>query len=337
MSKSESEINVSNQPVGLDVGTSRIVAARAADNKKYQYESELNAFLTLPYSKLAESLLQRERVFHEVQGQEILVVGNDAQRFAEVFHVETRRPMRNGVLNPQEPHSLGVLKRIITKLLGKPAAEGHKVFFSVPSATAEGEGGIAYHEASIRQILTELGYDATPIAEGLAVVFGELGSSNYTGIGISCGSGLCNVCLAVLSVPVITFSVPRAGDYIDNKAAEVTGELATRLRIQKEQSFFLNGLNGDRVQNALTVYYQEMITHLVETLRSHIAATQRLPKLDQAIPLVLAGGTAMPRGFLDHFNKVLNASNFPVKLSDIRMSADALNSTARGALMAALC
>ena len=335
--ETETQTTTTAQPFGLDIGTSRIVAARSLENRKYQYESELNAFLTLPYSKLAESLLQREKVFHEVLGPEILVAGNDAQRFAEVFHVETRRPMKNGVLNPQEPHSLAVIRRIITKLAGKPAVPNQKVFFSVPAATAEGEGGITYHEASIRQILTDLGYDATPIAEGLAVVFGELGNSNYTGIGISCGSGLCNVCLAVLSVPVISFSVPKAGDYIDNKAAEVTGDIATRLRVQKENGFYLNGMNGDRVQNALTVYYHEMITNLVETLRSHISATQRLPKLDQAIPLVLAGGTAMPKGFLDQFGKVLNSSNFPVKLSDVRMSSDALNSTARGALMAALC
>ena len=44
------------QPLGLDVGSSRIVAARTAD-KKYRYEAQLNAFITLPYSKLAESLL----------------------------------------------------------------------------------------------------------------------------------------------------------------------------------------------------------------------------------------------------------------------------------------
>ncbi|HEY1339145.1 MAG TPA: hypothetical protein VGF59_16650, partial [Bryobacteraceae bacterium] len=59
------------EPLGLDVGTSRIVVARSA-GKKYEYEAQLNAFLTLPYSKLAESLLQRENVFHEVQGSDIL-------------------------------------------------------------------------------------------------------------------------------------------------------------------------------------------------------------------------------------------------------------------------
>lgn len=324
------------QALGLDVGTSRIVVARNAE-RKYQYEAELNAFVTLPHTKLAESLLQRENVFHQVQGSEIVVAGNDAQKFAEVFHAETRRPMRNGILNPHEPHGLAVVRRIITKLVGKAATEGQKIFFSVPSAGPDGEGGITYHEASIRQILSELGYDATSIAEGLAVVFGELGGCNYTGIGISCGSGLCNVCLAVLSVPVISFSVPKAGDYIDVKAAEVTGELATRLRVQKEESFHLNGMNGDRIHNALTVYYEEMIAGLVEALRGHISATQRLPKLDQAIPLVLSGGTAMPKGFLDLFGKALRTSDFPVRLSEVRMSADSLNSTARGALMAALC
>jgi hypothetical protein len=332
MPKSEETI----QPIGLDVGTSRIVAART-DAGKYEYDTQLNAFLTLPYSKLAASLLQRENVFHEVKGAKIVVAGNDAQRFAEVFHAETRRPMLNGVLNPNEPHSLAVLGWIIGRMLGKAECPGQKVYFSVPAAVPNEKTGGSYHEASIQKILDDLGYEGTPIEEGLAVVFGELGSSNYTGIGISCGSGLCNVCLAVLSVPVISFSITKAGDFIDTQAALVTGEVATRLRIQKEQAFHLNGMTADRVENALTVYYNEMIGHLVETLRGHIAGSQRLPKIDQSIPLVLSGGTVMPRGFLERFTDILRTSDFPIRLSEVRLSTDALNSTARGALMAALC
>ncbi len=333
MSQTEKQFS---QPLGLDVGTSRIVVARDTD-KRYTYESQLNAFLALPYSKLAESLLQRENVFHEVRGAEIVVMGNDAQRFAEVFHVETRRPMRNGTLNPQEPHALAVVRSIVARLVGKAGVENEKIFFSVPAPVEDGDVGIPYHQASIQQILKELGYDARAITEGLAVVFGELGDSNFTGIGISCGSGLCNVCLAVLSVPVISFSVPKAGDFIDTQAALVTGDLSTRMRIQKEQSFRLNGFSADRVQNALTVYYQEMIANLVESLRKHISSAQRLPKLEQSIPLVLSGGTSMPKGFLDHFQTILHANELPVKLSEVRVSADPLHATARGALMAALC
>ena len=324
------------QPIGLDVGTSRIVVARDA-GKRYEYDAQLNAFLTLPYSKLAENLLQRENILHEVRGAEIVVTGNDAEKFAEVFHVETRRPMRKGVINPDEPHSLAVLRHIISKLVGPAAVEGQKIFFSVPAGIEGEESGIAYHEASIHEVLKELGYAPTPIVEGLAVVFGELSECNYSGIGISCGSGLCNVCLAVLSVPVISFSVAKAGDFIDTQASLVTGEMATRLRVQKEQSFQLNGLNGERVQNALTVYYREVIRNLIETLRQHIASARRLPKLEQSVPLVLSGGTAMPHGFLESFVAGLRANEFPVRLSEVRLSADPLNSTARGALMAALC
>src|SRR5437764_1578297 len=167
--------------------------------------------------------------------------------------------MRNGTLNPQEPHSLSVVRSIVARLVGKPATEKQKILFSVPAPLPAGDVGIPYHQASVQQVLQELGFDAAPIAEGLAVIFGELGDSNYTGIGISCGSGLCNVCLAVLSVPVISFSVPKAGDFIDAQAAAVTGDLATRMRVTKEQGFRLNGLSGDRVQNALNVYYDDVI------------------------------------------------------------------------------
>ena len=335
MSNGEQENSL---PLGLDVGTSRIVVARSMDRaQQSQYESQLNAFITMPYSKLAESLLQREGVFHEVSGGELVVTGNDAQKFAEVFHVETRRPMLGGVLNPQEPHSLTVMRSIITRVVGKAGVAGRKIFFSIPAPCLGGDPAIAYHEASIQQILKQLGYDAHPIQEGLAVVFGEMASSNYTGIGISCGSGLCNVCLAVLSVPVINFAIPKAGDFIDAQAAAVTGELATRMRVQKELNFTVNGLSGDRVQNALTVYYDDVIQTLANTLRSTISSTQRLPKLDQSVPIVLSGGTTIPKGFLKRFTTALRAEDFPIKISEIRVAEDPLNSTARGALMAALC
>jgi hypothetical protein len=325
-----------NLPIGLDVGTSRIVAARGGD-ESCRYEAQLNAFITLPYSKLAQNLLTREDVFHEVFDSQIVVAGNDAHKFAEVFHVETRRPMLQGVLNPQEPHGIHVIRRIITRLIGKASIEGRRLFYSVPAPSASGDQGIAYHSATIKQILTELGYDANPIEEGLAVVFGEMCASNYTGIGISCGSGMCNACLSVLSVPVVSFSVPKAGDFIDSHAAVVTGEVATRLRAEKERGFHLNGLSTDRVKNALTIYYREVIETLASTLRAKLSSAEKLPRLDRPIPVVLSGGTAMPKGFLEQFTAALRTQDFPMRILEVRMSDDPLNSTARGALMAATC
>jgi len=321
-------------PIGLDIGTSRIVVARSAD-KESQCEAQLNAFITLPWSRLAEQLLTGQNVFHEVHGEDIVVAGNDAEKFAEVFHVETRRPMMDGMLNPHEPHSLAVIRRIITRMLGKAPAEGQKAFFSVPAPDPVNVGALAYHERSCRELLNELGYQATAINEGLAVVFAEMESSNYTGIGISCGSGMCNACLAVLSVPVISFSVPKAGDFIDTHAAGATGEVSNRIRVRKERSFSLNGFSGDLVQNALTVYYEEVVHTLLDALCENLSAARRLPRLENPIPLVLSGGTVMPRGFFEFFKKVLSKCELPVRLSEVRVSAEPLNSTARGALMAA--
>jgi hypothetical protein len=44
----------------------------------------------------------------------------------------------------------------------------------------------------------------------------------------------------------------------------------------------------------------------------------------------------MPKGFVERFNAALRSQDFPVRVSEVRMSSDPLNATARGALMAAL-
>ena len=47
---------------------------------------------------------------------------------------------------------------------------------------------------------------------------------SFTGMGISAGGGMCNVCLAYLSVPLVSFSINKGGDYIDDATASVPGE-----------------------------------------------------------------------------------------------------------------
>jgi hypothetical protein len=50
-----------NEPIGLDVGTSRIVTARQT-NQEITYATELNAFVSIPYSRMTEKALQKEGV-----------------------------------------------------------------------------------------------------------------------------------------------------------------------------------------------------------------------------------------------------------------------------------
>jgi len=322
-------------PVGLDVGTSRIVAAWPSDTG-YVYRSELNSFVTLPGSKFTESVLRKENVPHTVRSNEILVQGNESERFADLLGAESRRPMARGFLNPDEPESLTMIQELLRSLLGTAKHARQKLFFSVPAAPPGAADAATFHEASMRQILTELGYDAKAVSEGLAVVYSELEGSNYTGIGISVGGGLCNVCMSYLAVPVIAFSVPKAGDYIDTSAASVTNEMATRMRLIKENTFLFGGVQQDKAHQVISVYYDDLITTLVSAMKDVFTKSKSLPRLGRPIPMILSGGSAMPPGFRDRFAQAIERVEFPVPLSEIRLAGDPLTATAKGALIAAL-
>jgi hypothetical protein len=326
----------SSQALGLDVGTSRIVIARRADDD-FRYESQLNAFVAIPYSKITEGVLQREKVPHTIRDGQIIVHGNESEKFAGLLEAETRRPMTAGVLDAKEPDSLAMIREILTTMFQPHRGDQKKkVCFTVPAPPLGAEGSLTYHEATLRQILTELNYEPVSINEGLAIVYSELEGSNYTGIGISLGGGLCNVCLSYLSVPIISFSIPKAGDYIDNNAASVTGERANRIRLTKEDSFHFNGFFADKVHQVLGVYYDDMIRSLVTALKEAFTRTSSLPKFNRPIPMVLSGGTALPPGFRDRFEKLLWEQDFPITVSDIRLAQNPLHSTAKGALVCAL-
>lgn len=325
-------VNRKNSAIGLDVGTSRLVVARQAD-QDFQYDTQLNAFVRIPFSKVMDDMLKKERVPHTVEGSELIVQGNESARFADLLNVEIGRPMARGVLNVGEPESAIRIKELVTGLVGT-AEPGQTVCFTVPAPPPGEEATLTYHEATLRQILTDLGYEVRSINEGLAVVYAEMADSNYTGIGISCGAGLCNVCLAYLSMPVVSFSTAKGGDFIDASTASVTGELSNRIRLIKE-SPHPNGTFTNKVHQVLAVYYNDTIQTLVTALKDAFGEARGLPRLGRPIPLVLSGGTTLPSGFRDRFEHILRQTEFPFSISEIRLAPEPLNTTARGALVAA--
>jgi hypothetical protein len=90
------------------------------------------------------------------------------------------------------------------------------------------------------------------------------------------------------------------------------------------------------VHQVINVYYDDMIRTLVTGLREAFANSRNLPKMNRPVPVVLSGGTALPKGFRDRFGSILREQTFPVQISEIRMAANPLHSTAKGALIAAL-
>jgi hypothetical protein len=326
---------VSTNPYGVDVGTSKIVAARRK-GRDIETAAQLNAFIPVPYSRFTENTLGQNDISYYRDGNELVIYGTATEKFANMFNAELRRPMADGMINPKEKLAMPVLESILQSLVPKSRTQGEVLAFSVPAAPAGGDPQLTYHEATLRRYYEAQGYKPIAINEGLAVVFSELEDQNFTGIGISCGGGMCNVTLAYLSIPSIMFSITKGGDYIDRSAAAVVNEAATRVRVIKEEGLDLLRTAKDKYEKALQIYYEDLVESLIEALRRAISGADKLPRSERPIPIVLAGGTSKPKGFKSLFEKTLKARGIPIEVSEVRMAADPLSATAKGALIAAL-
>ena len=322
-------------PVGLDVGTSHIVAAQNKRNYVHSVQ-DLNAFFTVPNAKFAKDILSQKKIKFYEDASEYYIFGYSAQSFANMFNVNTRRPMKDGFLSPKEDVGLGVITAIVNSLVHEPKYPGEILCFSIPGEPFGGSGSIVYHESVVKGFLEGLGYKAIPINEGMATVLSELGDEDYTGVGISMGGGMCNVCLSYLSFPVVTFSIQMAGDYIDEMVGKTVGEPAARIKAIKEEELDLSANSSDRVSKALHIFYDEIVLKLLDSLRRVIISTDKIPKISTPVPIVLSGGTAMPKGCKDKFESMLNELDMPIEFSEVRMADEPLNTTAKGALIMAM-
>jgi len=321
-------------PVGLDVGTSKVVSARKK-GKGVDTTMELNAFIPVPYSRFTENILGQNDISYYREGDELIIYGTATERFANMFNTDIRRPMADGVLNPREKEAMGVLEAIIQGLLPRAKTQGEILAFSVPAMDGK-SSELTYHEGTLRRYFESLGYKAVAINEGLAVIFSELEDENFTGIGISCGGGMCNVALAFLSIPSIMFSITKGGDTIDQSAGAVLNEHAFRVKVLKEEGLDLSKSPKDKFEKALHIYYEDLVQTLVDALRRNLSRAEKLPKSDRALTIVLSGGTAKPKGFKDLFERTLKARSLPIDISGVRMASDPQTATARGALIAAM-
>jgi len=320
---------------GLDLGTSRIVLAHM-DGDEPVYSSHLNAFISLPSTKMNRTMLEREHIYCKAGDDEILAFGNRVDEFANILGGDTRRPMQSGLLNPREPKNLEVMRLMLAKICG-PAKAGQRICFSVPSAPESGDTDVIFHEQAVQSVLEGLGYNVRSINEGLAVVLAELVNNDFTGIGISFGGGMCNVCVAYLGLPAIVFATTRAGDFIDYSAASVTGETPTTVRLHKESDdFSIAKPDGSSLDQATAIYYREVIQTVTLTLERTLSKSRRLPPFRAAVPVVYGGGTAMVDGFGDELRKAFGRIKLPILIKDIRQAESGVNATAKGGLLASL-
>ena len=313
----------------LDCGTGNFVAIDAEGTR-----IQRNAFLTISKEITTTKQLKLMNVpFVEINNK-IYIVGTKAYEYAQVFGTkDLRRPMRQGVLNPEEQDALPILRLIVGGLLRNPKIEKEKVVYCIPAKPIDSDREIDYHEDVLKQIIDSFGYDSRPINEAVALGMEGLKDYNYTGVSASFGAGACNISIMYMGMSSLQFSVQKSGDWIDQNVSRDCGIPVAKAQFIKESGDYSisPGSKEERTreQNAIKSYYEALIRYVLSNIALQFEGKE-MPNFPSAVPFVIGGGTAMVSGFIEVFKEQFTQKNFPLKISDIQLAKEPLTAVARG-------
>ena len=326
---------VEHDPVGLDIGTANIVVIKNG-HSKVSAQMESNVFFIVPSLPATKKILTGSNIRFLDKNESLYILGNPAEEFAMMMGGQTRHPMQGGMLNLGEYEGINVIHAILSRLIPAPKNKNEPLWFSMPGKPIDSAATAIFNESIFKTFLENLGYSPRPINEGMAVVVSELSDGPATGIGISIGGGMCNVCCSYLSIPVVTYSIQMGGDSIDKMVAGSVGESPVKIKAIKEKELDLSALPKNSIEHGLHVCYDNLFSTLAKSLGQVLNASDNVPKLREPVPIILSGGTVLAPGSRDKFESMLRKVTLPFEISDIVLAKNPLYATARGAyLMAA--
>ncbi|HEX7896594.1 MAG TPA: hypothetical protein VF950_02460 [Planctomycetota bacterium] len=319
---------------GLDVGTVNLVAAETTPDGVVEIRQQRNVFIDVEVTPFTKAMLTKLNVPYFMQNKRMFVIGEQAFELANVINRRTRRPMKDGLISAREQDALPVMKLLIGSILGEPRVEDEVCFYSVPGDPIDSDLSVAYHRDLFDAVLRALGYKPSHILEGHAVTFAELAEEDFTGIGVSCGGGMFNICVVYKSMPALTFSTARSGDWVDLNVAQNLNMKPEKAAQIKEQGLDLLSPKN-REQDAISIYYRNLLQYNINNIAERFRSAENMPTFPEPISIVFSGGTALAGNFIELAKEVFKSLDFPIPIKDIRLAKDCLNATAKGALVAA--
>lgn len=323
---------------GLDIGTNMLVSSyiNKEDNKVVKMQRDA-FYQIIPKSEVNRnsikiSLEKREANFI-TEGDTFIIVGEDALEIAIERNDVAKRPLKKGIISPKEKDSLPMLKLIIESLIGK-GNEGDKVVFSCPASPIDTHFDIIYHTEIMKTYINELGYIAMPINEGFAIGLSELLDDCLTGICISYGAGMVNICVLHQGDPLVEFSMTRSGDYIDTAVGNALDMSPSLVQLEKEAGIDLFNPSS-KIMEAVSVYYNSVINYTLNNIVYELNKRKRdLPIFREPVPVIVSGGLALAKGFVKKFSMCLNNTDFPIKVKEIRLAENPMTCVSNGCMLA---
>lgn len=320
--------------IGLDIGTMHLVCSRS---DLPDARITRNVFLKVDKDNISLSQLSNIS-YVEGQDGELFIIGSDAFEFANIFGAPVSRPMEKGLISPKEIAAIDVLTLMIKSLIGETKDKEVYCSYSIPAAAIDEDRSVTYHENVFARILNTLGVNYTSVNEAMAIIYSECAKENFSGIAISFGAGMANIAISYKGIEALKFSTARAGDWIDKMVAADLDMVVNRVTNIKEKYMKLTG-NVDvknkktkRVLEALFYYHKALIDYTVKRIIKEFDEKVDI-EIDDPIPIVIAGGTSIPEGFVSLFKSVISASELPFEVSEIRRAKNPLTAVSNGLLV----
>lgn len=341
----------------IDIGTMFLVKGEIGSDNDPEFTVERNAFLEAASSEDTIETLKDNNWSYAQYGDKYYILGEDAIKLKNLLTVnssddgivmtkvgELRRPMKDGILNTgEEKLSVAIIQKLIGNLLGPPACKGETLCFCAPGDPVDKNLTVVFHKTMLTNFLKSLGYTVECIPEALAIIFSERpvaedpdeGEAPFSGIGISCGAGMLNCCLAWKKLPLINMSVAQSGDWIDREAAKTAGINVSAMTRYKEKNLDLNNVDySDMRQASLDIFYQNMIEHALNNFAEKFS--QLDSQIDVPLEIVVAGGTSMVPGFMDKFKSVISGLDLPFKVKAVKHAKNPFYTVSNGCLLKAM-
>jgi len=321
---------------GLDLGTVNICAsAMTRETGRIAHNVHRNAFLDVRGDGVTQGLLRKFGIECVVRGAKAYILGDQAVEMATIFDKTVRRPMKAGPGAAWEPEGALIVQHLLERLLGRPQTPGEICTYSVPGESVEAEQNFIYHRGVLESALRALGFTPAPMIESSAIIQGEFVDRGYTGIGMTCGGGTFNVCLAYKGIPAMSFSTARGGDWIDQCVSQATGLSAAHVCDLKERGLQLYRPQSS-LEVAVAIYYRHLVKDTLQILKRRMLEADCMPSLDTPVDIVCAGGTAMIGGFTELVREELGKIQLPIPVGEVRLAHDPLRAVAAGCLRAAM-
>jgi len=208
--------------------------------------------------------------------------------------------------------------------------------FSIPGAKIGDESfDVDYHSMSIQSLGKSFGVKAVPINEAYAVILSEMEKSDdVTGLGFSFGAGLVNVCFVYKSMLLFEFSIDKSGDFIDTESARACGVSTSVINHIKEKELDLTSdeFNEGPEIRSLIFTYKHVIQNTIKEVVNAFTNTSEVNVIEP-VPIIVSGGTSIPKGFMELFEEEIRSSNMPFDITEIIPSKNRLAAVAKGCLL----